>query len=402
MTTQTAQDIVANNVASYLEQNPGTPGQGVAVVAGVIDASDCPYDPSSAILICQQAQAACWRTGAPVTLDGSTPFNIGSITKLYSTMAMAWLVNPTSWGTVGDYLTGFPAAVASIPLYDLASYQSGFLADNLNNWLPGWPGPVTKEDLVNTLNTMVDNNTFNYKPSGTCYSYSNLAVGLLGLCAVAQHGSSSMPPIPAQQKLISDLLDAVGIIHANTAPFPAVSNGIADMPRGYRNGKPMASNAAYLPDQDALGGAGNLNSCGNDLYNFLALNMGLAGNSTATSLLQAMQNVAVTKNGYCFPPPSGAAPKVGLGWFYASVSDTDTSYLWKDGAVPGFTSFIALDRSIDPGVKPASTGIFVLTNSDFNYSGSSGAYGLGSAIMSELLGNSDIAIRPDRPNMYLT
>jgi len=170
----------------------------------------------------------------------------------------------------------------------------------------------------------------------------------------------------------------------STMPFPSID--ASNLPAGYNNmGVLFPADTDYSPSPIMIGSSANITSNGNDMYQWLAFHMGLA--SSDWQLLEAMQSPTYTANNAC----SGTInPTVSRGWFFPQVASGDTAYVTKNGAVRGYSSYIAFQDWM--GTANASpTGVFVLTNSNYN----GGATGLGSRFIKMLLNNSALGAEND-------
>ncbi len=117
--------------------------------------------------------------GDPRTLDGDTIFEIGSVTKVFTSLLLADMVNRkevTLDDPAAKYLpenVGMPVRSGkSIALLDLSTHNSG---------LPPLPGNLKPEAdySVDDLCQFLSGYTLTRDP-GSEYEYSNLGAGLLG------------------------------------------------------------------------------------------------------------------------------------------------------------------------------------------------------------------------------
>jgi CubicO group peptidase (beta-lactamase class C family) len=134
--------------------------------------------------------------GAPLPLDERTPFEIGSISKVFSQGIYYMLHGPYS-GTLGSHMPdmGMSPAVAGLTLVNLAIYQPGLAQDNRGGVYPHW----VLENLETLFRFLSD-----YNPpyqQGTCYAYSNLGWSLLAMAALGldSREPGTLPGLYAQQ-----------------------------------------------------------------------------------------------------------------------------------------------------------------------------------------------------------
>ncbi|QEH37614.1 beta-lactam binding protein AmpH [Aquisphaera giovannonii] len=220
--------------------------------------------------------------------------------------------------------------------------------------------------------------------AGSCYSYSNFAWGLLGMCDLGIHSDDPNPDVTsAWVSAIERLLPAIGLRMPDTRPFPAIQ--ASSLPAGFgTDGTILPEDTDYNPISVVLGGAGDVTSTGNDMYQWLAFHMGCVGYTPGEVDVQSvMQGTAYQATTTC---GSSANPAVGLGWFFPAVAGGDKSYVSKDGGVTGYTSYMAFQRYVGESGDPTSspTGVFVLANTRAH----GGAVGLGRKLIQRLLGNS--------------
>jgi serine-type D-Ala-D-Ala carboxypeptidase/endopeptidase len=147
--------------------------QSVGIVA-------CAFDSSRARIVTYGGSAAT--NDRP--LDGDTVFEIGSITKVFTSLLLTEMVTRGEVALddpVAKYLPGnvkMPARNGKqITFLDLATYTSGLprVPDGISNTADNPYAAYTVEQLYGFLS----NHTLRFDP-GTHYEYSNLGFGLLG------------------------------------------------------------------------------------------------------------------------------------------------------------------------------------------------------------------------------
>jgi len=117
-----------------------------------------------------------------------TRFNIGSVGKMFTAVAIAQLVEQGKLAfadTIGEYLTGLPADIAALTVDQLLTHTSG-LGDFMRN---GYPEEAKAAKTAADLLPLVVNQPLEFQP-GTRESYSNSGYVVLGAIIEAITGQS--------------------------------------------------------------------------------------------------------------------------------------------------------------------------------------------------------------------
>ncbi len=262
---------------------------------------------------------------SPITQD--TVFDIGSITKVFTTIA---LVDMVSEGLVSlddpiekylPQLTIPQKDEAKITLRHLATHTSGLprLPSNMQMKNPANPyADYTTEQLY----TCLSSTDLSKKPGEIC-EYSNLGMGILGhILELIEHK-------PYEQVIQDRILTKLGMNHTAITLSPELQTQLAS---GHAMFKVVEN-----WDLSALSGAGALRSTIKDMTQFLAANMGLV----TTPLYPAMttshqEQFADTHN------------TVGLGWHI--TKQNNDQIIWHNGATGGYTSFLGFNMQTKRGV----------------------------------------------------
>ncbi len=341
------QTLIDNYVYLVNEMNPGVQ---VGVVVGAITP-----DNTSGSIVCSGAPLKS-QGGGTITLSSATPFEIGSVSKLFTVGIYDMLqTEPNLGGTLSEKLPlKVSGTVGSIPIQCLAAYASGFPQDNGD--CPCHVNPIsgkTTETLDALFKFLVGYDTMAY-PTGTMYSYSNLAVSLLSMAALGLDNTDTNAFGNAYNtQLIKYCQTYVGT-DKGSPPTTLVYNqaDIGSLPIGYDSNfkqwtLPPCSIVEY--------GSGGIVSCGNDMLTFLSYAM--SPNYPVYFQEYRWQNPA-----YCLKnnPPG---PINGYGWFLydRTIKGQTMRMVSKDGGVPGFSSWIGLEQRPSPDAA-SPRGLFVLTN----------------------------------------
>ena len=276
----------------------------------------------------------------PTQPDGDTVFEIGSITKVFTSTLLADLVSRAELGldTPVQDLLGDEARMparngAEITLGHLATHSSG---------LPRLPDNFDPEDPTNPYADYTVENLYAFLSSheldrdiGDTVEYSNVGYGLLGHALALREGTDF-------ETLITErILEPLQMPDTAVELTPALRERLATGHDGRL--QPVAN-----WDLPVLAGAGALRSTVNDLLTFLEANLALR----ESPLHQAME-LART--------PQQTEPAldmdIALGWIIATEGNRD--FVWHNGATGGYASFIGFDAE-------AGEGIVILSNSQLS------------------------------------
>jgi D-alanyl-D-alanine-carboxypeptidase/D-alanyl-D-alanine-endopeptidase len=274
--------------------------------------------------------------GDPRPLNGDTVFEIGSVTKVFTSLllsAMAGRGEVSLSDPISKYL---PADVKTpqrdgkqIALQDLASHTSG---------LPRIPGNMTGKDPANPYADYSSDLLYRFLSSytlprdiGAQYEYSNLGGGLLGFLLSRRAGVD-------YEELVRTRI---------SAPLQMTSTAIVLSPELKARLAPGHDQALEkVPNWDfaVLAGCGALRSTANDMLNFVAANLGY----TTSPLAPAM--AAMWKN-----PRATGAPgmEIALGW-HLFKRERGNDIIWHNGGTGGYRSFIGFDPKARIGVVALS------------------------------------------------
>jgi serine-type D-Ala-D-Ala carboxypeptidase/endopeptidase len=291
--------------------------QAVGIVVGVIDGNG-------------RRVAAYGKAGSGdgLPLDGDTIFEIGSITKVFTSLVLADMVSRNEVALDDPAARYLPENVRmpersgrSITLHDLSThcsglppslgqpYAAGFSVDDLYEFLSGYTLP---------------------RDPGSAYEYSNLGAGLLGHLLAYCDGTDY------ESLLRTRITRPLGM--ADTGITLSVSTE-QRMATGH-NG--MLAPVAQL-ELSTLAGAGALRSSANDMLTLLEAFLGYK----ETPLAGAMKSMLTVRR------PAGQI-EIGLGWFISSTDGREIA--GHEGATGGFCSFAGYDPK-------ERVGVVVLANS---------------------------------------
>lgn len=300
-------------------------GRDVGIVVGLIDAHE-----SKIIAYGKASENGAHR------FDGDTIFEIGSVTKAFTGLLLAEMVQRGEVSLDDPISKYLPASVNTptgdgreITLLHLATHTSG-LPRMPSNFAPtNWSNPYadyTVEQLYGCLAECKLTNNMGMK-----WNYSNLGGGLLGHILARRTGADYETLVRKRicepLKLRSTRIKLSLGLRARLAP-------------GHdENGK-------RVPNWDipTLAGAGALRSTANDMLKFLAANLNLHKSPLATAMQQThlvQTRTTLTNLSVC------------LGWHVLAKHNKEI--IWHNGETGGYHAFVGFD-------KTTGRGVVVLTN----------------------------------------
>jgi CubicO group peptidase (beta-lactamase class C family) len=271
-------------------------------------------------------------------ISGDTLFEIGSITKVFTSLVLADMVERGEVALDDPVAKYLPVGVKvpqrngkQITLHHLSTHRSG-LPRMPSNFDPKNPTNPYVDYPVERLYDFLSSHQLR-RDIGAEYEYSNLGAGLL-LHALARRAG-----MDHESLLRERVFRPLGMTSTGVWLTPALESRLAT---------PHSSMFRLAPTPpwgftEAFAGAGAIRSSANDLLTFLAANLGY----TKTPLSGAMARmVAVRHDGR-------DNSQIGLGWNIESLNGLET--VWHGGATYGSRTFA--------GYEPNSrVGVVVLSN----------------------------------------
>ena len=275
-------------------------------------------------------------SGATEPIDADTVFEIGSISKVFTTYLLAQAVaegRVSLSDPVQDHLPEHVQLMLRdgepITLEHLATHTSG-LARMPSNFAPADPenpyADYEVEAMYEHLSTVLPE-----RAPGGSPEYSNLGMGLLG------HVLERCEGVEYEQLVIDRIGRPLQMEDTSCTPSGPLLTQLAGAHDGLR---PISA-----WDIPTLEGAGDINSTLRDMLRFAAANLDQS-DALRTRLLHQ-----------CHEPRVDAVQdgvRIGLGWHL--LGDADRPVIWHNGATGGFTAFL--------GFSPAlGRAVVVLSNS---------------------------------------
>ncbi|OQP53584.1 serine hydrolase domain-containing protein [Niastella populi] len=304
----------------YQKRSPG-------IIVGTIDATGKR----------QIVAAGTWKEKGQVLPDEKTMYEIGSITKVFTSLLLADMVLKKQVN-LDDPVSKYLPASVQVPVIKNQPITLLHLANHSVGW-PRMPDNYDPKSLDNpfadyTIEQTYDyisRATFDYAP-GTWFKYSNVGYGLLG------HILSQVAGKPYETLVKERICTPLNMPNTTITLAPAQKAVLA-------MGHNETGTAVENWDMPAIAGTGALRSNINDLLNFAGANLGII----KTDLYPAMQlahTPRISKR-----PDDG---EVTLGWTLVKSKEGD-EYLWKDGTTAGYRSIMLLNRT-------KKTGVVILAN----------------------------------------
>ena len=311
-----ADSQVKQRLKNFVEKNKRAPG----IVVGLID------EKGSRVLAYGNRG-----TDQASSVDGDTVFEIGSATKVFTTLLLQEMVDRNEVkldDPIGKFL---PPSVKSpsrngkqITLLDLATQSSGLprLPDNLM-------GLRTLMHLDNPYADYTPEKLYEFLASykltrdiGSKYEYSNLGMGLLG------HVLALKARTNYEALVITRICDPLKMNSTRITLSPELKSRLAT---GHNaKGKPVSN-----WDFQTIEGCGALRSTVNDMLKFLAVNMGIDPCSIADAAVKTHIPLRDADLGQ----------RIGLGWHTSTAG-----IIWHNGGTGGYRSYVGFSPRTHRGV----------------------------------------------------
>lgn len=276
-------------------------------------------------------------------VGADTVYDIGSITKVFTALALANMVQHNQVALddpVAKYLpqgTVLPQdAARQITLADLATHTAG---------LPLRPDNLAPKNPDNKYAEYSEADLYQFlahakpaHPIGSTYAYSNPSFGLLGVALARREGTDLDTLIERR------ILKPLGMDNTLRSATPAMQGRMA---QGYSYDVAAAdlTPAEHWDFGSGVAGAGGYRSTASDMMKFLQAILGIRPSPLAPAF------AAMTKT----RRPGGMIPATAIALAWNILDQDGRAIAWKNGSVGGFRAFIGYDAA-------ARTGVVVLAN----------------------------------------
>lgn len=337
------QDLIDNYVT--------TTDKKYGIQVGVAIGAVTPATPAGGIVVSSGPMVN--RAGTSITLSQTTPFEIGSVSKLFTVGIYEQLQQNfavTLGSMLGSKLT-MSDTIAAITLQELAAYASGLPQDNGKCKLhpsTGYPAGMTAS-LANLFEFLKTYDTLPYTP-GSTYAYSNLGMSLVSMAALKLDSLNTDDFAVAYNNALIQYCQTFGVDPSGSTPTTLVYNQFdtQTLPVGYD--KDYAEKVGY-PCPVLEYGSGGIVSTPSDMLLFLKYCM-------SDTYPIVLQQPVWKLPAYCV---ADKETQTGYGWFIDATPIKDQTIVSKDGGVAGFTAWIALEQK-SSSTAASTRGVFVLTN----------------------------------------
>ena len=273
----------------------------------------------------------------PATPDGDAVYEIGSITKAFTAVLLADLVEEGAvelempvQRLLGPDVTVPTRNGAEITLLHLTTHSSG-LPRMPDNFRPADAGNPYADYTVAQLYDFLSSHELQ-RDIGAEVEYSNLGTGLLGH-ALALNQETDYETLVSER-----LLEPLGMSDTSITLSPSQQERLAV-------GHSVQLRPVANWDLPTLAGAGALRSTVNDMLTFVEANLGLR----ESPLHDEMSVTHAPRRDFSAP-----GMRIGLGWVIRDGHGRELH--WHNGGTGGYRSFLGFDLE-------SQTGVVVLSNS---------------------------------------
>lgn len=267
-------------------------------------------------------------------------FEIGSITKTFTALALAQMVEQRMVRLNEPVRDLLPRGMVERPngseiaLLDLATHHSG---------LPRMPTGFYQKDSDNPFDDFHVSDLYEYiarhgvkKPADASFLYSNLGVGLLGQVLADRAHMSYADLVKTEVTDPLGLRDTVVVLSPEQrSRFIQGYNGFSDGPDGFRRASHAYGDPVPSTTFNAIAGAGALHSTAGDLLKFLEQNLHpeTLGGPLSKALVESHRLHAEMADSVVNAEIVPAGTRIALIWWRTP----DGCYL-HGGAMPGYSA----------------------------------------------------------------
>lgn len=278
-------------------------------------------------------------TAHNIPVNQNTFFNIGSITKTFTTLLLADMVKQ-GIVNLNDPVEKFLPPSVKVPQFNGKKITLEDLADHTSG-LPEWPSNVWLNNTVGDINPNYNatqlyqalSDTKLTREPGAQVQYSSFGIGLLGHILSLKSGG-----IPYEQLVKDRILDVLGMNDTKIALLQNETNN--RFPVGHLGGKEIIT--PRIPT--ILADSGAFRSTAPDMLKYVSANLGLIH----TKLDDAMQLGHLIRHTSIIANPMNYSEFRGLGWRVLTNFATET--ITHTGAINGWNAFAGFIPTKQVGV----------------------------------------------------
>lgn len=278
-------------------------------------------------------------TAHNIPVNQNTFFNIGSITKTFTTLLLADMVKQ-GIVNLNDPVEKFLPPSVKVPQFNGKKITLEDLADHTSG-LPEWPSNVWLNNTVGDINPNYNatqlyqalSDTKLTREPGAQVQYSSFGIGLLGHILSLKSGG-----ILYEQLVKDRILDVLGMNDTKIALLQNETNN--RFPVGHLGGKEIIT--PRIPT--ILADSGAFRSTAPDMLKYVSANLGLIH----TKLDDAMQLGHLIRHTSIIANPMNYSEFRGLGWRVLTNFGTET--ITHTGAINGWNAFAGFIPTKQVGV----------------------------------------------------
>jgi CubicO group peptidase (beta-lactamase class C family) len=284
-------------------------------------------------------------------IDGESVFEIGSMTKVFTGILLADMVQRGEVELADSVADLLPPQVRvptrnrkAITLLDLTTHFSG-LPVMPTNLAPANRTNPFADYTVDQLYESISHYELQRDP-GDAFEYSDLAVGLLGHALSLRAGTT-------YEAIVSDrILRGLGMTHTAVTLTPWMKDHLV-------RGHDLLGRAVANWDFPTLPGMGGLRSTMNDMLAFAAANLSREETDLTLAMRQSHRGLRQIRGGAAYPGMPSALRQGRVGFNWLSSRPGERRITWTFGLTGGYSTFLALDIE-------ARRAVVVLTNTGMN------------------------------------
>lgn len=291
----------------------------------------------------------------PITVDKDTIFAIGSITKVFTTILLADMVNRGLVNLDDPIEKYLPTSIKvptfngqKITLENLATHTSGLSEFPSSHCVSNFNGTDDDEDSIQARLFFIEcdkNYTFDHlyqdlsnttliREPGLKFEYSTFGISLLGHILALKSG------MPYDRLLEERILNVLGMNSTSIVLSDAQKSRLAI---GHLNGQELP----FWNTSRPIAPAGGLHSSVADMLKFASANLGLIDTKINDAMKESHIIIHDSRIGKAFS--NNYTAYVSLGWIIAT--DFGTQIVEHNGeTADGYNSFIALNPSKERGI----------------------------------------------------